>query len=134
PAKLPWKDLGVDIVLESTGLFTDVTKAAAHLEAGTKKVIISAEKIVETEEIIRAPGRANIPHFMVDAVVRAPFGAHPTSCFPFYTYDIKHIRKYLEMSRNNGFSEYLNTYVYQAKTHEEYLDRIGASTLSKILL
>src|SRR3982074_129112 len=42
PAKLPWKDLGVDIVLECTGLFTDKEKAAAHLGAGAKKVIISA--------------------------------------------------------------------------------------------
>ncbi len=42
PAKLPWKDLGVDIVLECTGLFTDKEKAAAHITAGAKKVIISA--------------------------------------------------------------------------------------------
>lgn len=42
PAELPWKDLGVDIVLECTGLFTDKTKASAHLTAGAKKVIISA--------------------------------------------------------------------------------------------
>ena len=42
PAALPWKDLGVDIVIESTGLFTDATKAKGHIEAGAKKVIISA--------------------------------------------------------------------------------------------
>jgi glyceraldehyde 3-phosphate dehydrogenase len=42
PATLPWGDLGVDIVLESTGLFTDADKARAHLDAGAKKVIISA--------------------------------------------------------------------------------------------
>jgi len=42
PAKLPWKKLGTDIVLECTGLFTDREKAAAHLEAGARKVIISA--------------------------------------------------------------------------------------------
>ena len=42
PATLPWGDLGVDIVLESTGLFTDAEKAAAHIQAGAKKVIISA--------------------------------------------------------------------------------------------
>ncbi len=42
PAQLPWGDLGVDIVIESTGIFTDATKAAAHLEAGAKKVLISA--------------------------------------------------------------------------------------------
>jgi len=42
PAALPWKELGVDVVIESTGLFTDGEKAKGHLEAGAKKVIISA--------------------------------------------------------------------------------------------
>jgi len=42
PSQLPWKQLGVDIVIESTGLFTDVEKAKGHLAAGAKKVIISA--------------------------------------------------------------------------------------------
>ncbi len=42
PAALPWKALGVDIVVESTGLFTDATKAKGHIDAGAKKVIISA--------------------------------------------------------------------------------------------
>jgi glyceraldehyde 3-phosphate dehydrogenase len=42
PAKLPWKDLGVSIVIESTGRFTDGPKARAHLEAGAKRVVISA--------------------------------------------------------------------------------------------
>ena len=42
PAALPWAALGVDIVIESTGHFTDATKARAHLDAGAKKVIISA--------------------------------------------------------------------------------------------
>lgn len=42
PAKLPWKELAVDVVVESTGLFTDRAKAAAHLQAGAKKVFISA--------------------------------------------------------------------------------------------
>src|SRR6204780_126418 len=42
PSGLPWKQLGVDIVIESTGLFTDAEKAKGHLAAGAKKVIISA--------------------------------------------------------------------------------------------
>jgi glyceraldehyde 3-phosphate dehydrogenase len=42
PSKLPWGELGADIVVESTGIFTDATKAKAHIHAGAKKVIISA--------------------------------------------------------------------------------------------
>src|SRR3979490_5020 len=42
PGNLPWGDLGVDIVIESTGLFTDAAKARAHLDAGARKVVISA--------------------------------------------------------------------------------------------
>ena len=42
PAKLPWKELGVDVALECTGIFTKREAAAKHLEAGAKKVIISA--------------------------------------------------------------------------------------------
>ena len=42
PASIPWKKMGAQIVIESTGLFTDATKAKAHLEAGANKVIISA--------------------------------------------------------------------------------------------
>ncbi|WP_039798864.1 type I glyceraldehyde-3-phosphate dehydrogenase [Nocardia araoensis] len=42
PAALPWGDLGVDVVVESTGIFTDATKAKGHLAAGAKKVVISA--------------------------------------------------------------------------------------------
>ena len=42
PSALPWRDYGVEIVIESTGFFTDATKAAGHLEGGAKKVIISA--------------------------------------------------------------------------------------------
>jgi glyceraldehyde 3-phosphate dehydrogenase len=52
PAKLPWKDLGVDIVIESTGFFTDATKAKAHLDAGAKYVIISAPAKNEDKTIV----------------------------------------------------------------------------------
>jgi glyceraldehyde 3-phosphate dehydrogenase len=67
PAKIPWKDLGIEIVLESTGLFTDATKAAAHLQGGAKKVIISAPATNEDITIVMGvndekyePGKHNI--------------------------------------------------------------------------
>jgi glyceraldehyde 3-phosphate dehydrogenase len=54
PANLPWKKLGVDVVIESTGFFTDGTKARKHIEAGAKKVIISAP--AKNEDITLALG------------------------------------------------------------------------------
>ena len=42
PKKLPWKAMNIDIVMECTGIFTDSDKAAAHLEAGAKRVLVSA--------------------------------------------------------------------------------------------
>jgi glyceraldehyde 3-phosphate dehydrogenase len=52
PSQLPWKELGVDIVIESTGLFTDSEKAKGHLAAGAKKVIISAPAKGEVKTIV----------------------------------------------------------------------------------
>ncbi len=52
PSQLPWKELGVDIVIESTGLFTDSEKAKGHLTAGAKKVMISAPGKGEVKTVV----------------------------------------------------------------------------------
>jgi glyceraldehyde 3-phosphate dehydrogenase len=67
PALIPWGDLGIEIVLESTGLFTDANKAAAHMQGGAKKVIISAPAkgedltmVLGVNEDMYDPARHNI--------------------------------------------------------------------------
>jgi glyceraldehyde 3-phosphate dehydrogenase len=52
PAKLPWSDLGVDVVIESTGRFTDTDKAGMHRQAGARKVIISAPATGEMKTVV----------------------------------------------------------------------------------
>ena len=61
----------------------------AHEESAlaSKKVIVSAEEIIDTEEIRRDPGRTSIPYYAVDAVVHAPFGAWPGNCGGYYGSD-----------------------------------------------
>ncbi|MFL5653001.1 MAG: type I glyceraldehyde-3-phosphate dehydrogenase [Ktedonobacteraceae bacterium] len=67
PAQIPWGDLGIELVIESTGLFTDAEKAAAHLRGGAKKVIISAPAkgeditiVLGVNENMYDPARHNI--------------------------------------------------------------------------
>ncbi len=59
PAKLPWGDLGADVVIESTGFFTDATKAHAHIDAGAKKVIISAPAKNEDVTVVMGVNHAD---------------------------------------------------------------------------
>ena len=95
-----------------------------------KKTIITCEKLVETEDIIHLPRRAQIPMQSVQAVVKIPFGAHPSSCFPTYTFDPHHIQEYMK----TVFNDYKQKYILK-KTHAQYLEAVGgAETILKVLL
>lgn len=68
PSKLPWKDLGIVMVVESTGVFTDATKAKAHIDAGAKRVLISAPAKNEDITIVMGVNEKNYDpgkHFIV---------------------------------------------------------------------
>lgn len=95
-----------------------------------KKTIISCERLVELEDIRNLPGKAQLPMQTTDAVVKIPFGAHPTSCYNRYTFDALHIEKYLKME----FEQYKQEFI-TLKSQARYLDKVGgAETILNILL
>lgn len=88
--------------------YEDVIKAKA-----AKKVIVSTERIVSTEEFRQRPGETTIAHFLVDAVVEVPKGAYPCSCHGHYDADYDHIREYIAAVNNDHFDKYLDENVYR---------------------
>ncbi len=95
-----------------------------------KKTIISCERIVELEDIRYLPGKAQIPMQTTDAVVKIPFGAHPTSCFDKYTFDALHIQEYLKMEFDNYKKKFIDL-----TSQAQYLENAGgAEMILNILL
>lgn len=70
------------------------------MSRAARRVILTAERILPTEELARLPELTRIPHFLVGAVVHAPEGARPTSCHPYYGIDEAGVRAYLEASES----------------------------------
>jgi len=102
----------------------------ADMAKTAKKTIIICEKLVETEDIRYLPGKAQLPMQTTTAVVKNPFGAHPTSCYNHYTFDALHIQEYLKMN----FNEYKKKFI-DVESHAEYLDNAGgAQMILNILL
>lgn len=106
---------------------------AFELARAAKRLIISAEEIIPTEEIRRYPDRTVIPYFLVDAVVHAPFGSHPGEMCYLYARDEELIKEWAEASQTEeGAKAYLDKYVYSVRNHEEYLEKIGWERLEKL--
>ncbi|MFX0083599.1 MAG: CoA transferase subunit A [Candidatus Hodarchaeota archaeon] len=102
----------------------------ADMAKTAKKTIVICEKLVETEDIRYLSGKAQLPMQTTTAVVKKPFGAHPTSCYPFYTFDPLHIQCYLK----TNFEEYRKKFITD-KTTAQYLEEAGGvQTIFNILL
>lgn len=106
--------------------FTDVDMAKA-----SDKVILQVEEIVSDEYIERNASRVAIPAMLVDAVVHAPFGCHPTSSHSYYGSDEPHILEYLKACKE-GFDTYLQKYVRGPRSHEEYIKVVGEHRLANL--
>lgn len=88
------------------------------------RVILTAEQIIDNNEIRRTPDRTDIPFFCVDAVVEAPYGCLPHECYAAYEPDFDHMDMYVKLMMERtveGVSEYLDKYVYAPQTFDDYL-------------
>src|SRR3990172_9051585 len=108
----------------------------SHAEAAmaSKKVIISTEEIIETDEIRRDPARTTIPYYVVDAVVHAPFGAYPGEMQGRYASDVPHVIEVVASTLRGLIPAYLEKWVYGVSSHQEMLDKlVGAHKLKEIV-
>lgn len=101
----------------------DIAMAAKH-------TIVSCDELVDNEVLHRNPELNSCTGMCVDAVVEAPFGAHPSQCFGYYDYDGMFFVDYDEISRTQeAFDEFITEYVDECPTNEDYLNKIGTSRL-----
>lgn len=106
---------------------------ALEMARASKTLIISTEKIVETDMIRDHPDRTVIPYYLVDAVVEAPFGSHPGEMCYQYRRDEPQIREWVEAAKEPGSTQaYLDKYIHSKHNHQEYLEMIGQSRLATL--
>jgi glutaconate CoA-transferase subunit A len=90
------------------------------------KVIVTAEDIVDEDEMRRTPELNPIPFFAVTHVCHVPFGAHPYAVYHYYDYDPVQLKAYHESARDDvAYEAYLERFVYGVPDHRAYLEAVG---------
>jgi len=107
---------------------------AFEMARACKRLIISAEEIVPTEEIRRYPDRTIIPYYLVDAVVHAPFGSHPGEMTYLYARDEPEIKEWIQANKTvEGAQAYLDRVVHNVADHQAYLQLFGDDRLAELI-
>jgi acyl CoA:acetate/3-ketoacid CoA transferase alpha subunit len=109
---------------------TGISDAEASL--ASKKVIVSAEEIVDTDTIRQYPGATTIPYYAVDAVVESPFGSYPGTCPGYYGSDPEGVFEVFRAIMGDAVGPYVAKWVTPFDTFDEMLDRVGARKLLKM--
>ena len=105
-----------------------------EMSRASKRLIVSAEEIVPTEEIRKYPDRTLIPYYLVDAVVHAPYGSHPGEMAYLYCRDEPEIKAWVEASATDeGAQAYLKEWVYDLPDHQAYLNKVGQERLDRLV-
>ncbi|MGE4531058.1 MAG: CoA transferase subunit A [Acidithiobacillus sp.] len=91
---------------------------------GSRRLIVTVEKIVPHNQITCQPNKTFIPHNWVEAIVEVPFGTHPAPCDSFYDEDDEHMALYQSLAKDGRWrEEYAKEYIYGVKNHWEYLNK-----------
>lgn len=111
-----------NIQYEPTAMWPDI----AIMPQAAKKVLVTVEEIVDSEALRQHPERTVLPGFVVDAVVEAPHGAHPTSFYPRYGLDDAFHERWVSVSRDDGAAAaFLDRYVRAPSGQPAYLEAVG---------
>lgn len=106
----------------------------ADIAAASTTVLVSAEEIIDEEDIRRHPDRTAIPGFMVDALVHVPYGAFPHEMHGMYEADFEHYDAYVDAIKRDGTQailDYLDRYVFGVDSHQGYLALFGEERLRR---
>ncbi len=97
-----------------------------ELSRASRRLILTTEEIIPHRDVSSKPWKTTIPFYYVDAVVEAPYGAHPCQMPLQYFFDEEHISEWLSLSKSDdGVREYLEKYVYSVDSFSQYLRLIG---------
>ncbi len=97
------------------------------------RIVVTVERVVERDEIARAPERTRIPADRVSALAQVPWGAHPSYAAGFYSRDDQHFRDFDKVSRDpDELAAFLKRWVYGARTRDAYLELIGAKARGEL--
>ena len=103
-----------------------ITVSDSDLARASKKVVITAEEIISTDEIRKEPERTLIPFYCVDAVIHVPYGSYPCNMANKYYFDLDHLKEWTEAEKDSkSFEKFLNKYIYDVKDWNEYLKVCG---------
>jgi glutaconate CoA-transferase subunit A len=95
----------------------------------SKHVIVTTDRIVDNSVVRQEPHRTTIPGYLVDAVVEAPFGAHPCSSHGVYAHDEQLISQYIKAGADAAtwWRDYLEPYVKEPESLAHYVERVGGA-------
>jgi len=108
---------------------------AFEMARACKTLIISAEEIVDTEEIREHPDRTIIPYYLVDAVVHAPYGSWPGEMSGVYERDEPHYKDFVvKQKTKENMDLYMNEWVYDLPDHSALIEKIGKDRLQELTI